>query len=273
MSTPTLQPHIRRLGAFLAALAVFLFPFFPVFGETEAPERPDIMSFPESSVLLCQSSDPDNAVAGLEKAPEERTYPASITKILTALVALENSSPTDLVTISAHAVDLSRVNSKIGAQEGEVYTMEDLLYGMLLPSGCDAARAIAEHVARSEEKFAVLMNAKAAEMGMENSHFSNASGLHDSDQYTTARDLARLGAAAAENEALCAILQTPSRELKEQTTGRLLQVKNINRLVSDPTPSEEYEKITALYPWCIGGKPAAPTPPDVPIWPWPGKTM
>lgn len=253
MSILTKQ-NIHRLGAILAALTVFLCPFLSVFAEGEAPSRPDLESFPESSVLLCESDSPEISVDGLEKNPDETAYPASITKVLTALVALEQGNMEDLVTISAHTVDLSRANSKIGVKEGEVYTLLDLMYGMLLPSGCDAARAIAEHIGGSEEGFAKLMNAKAEELGMTSSHFTNASGLHDADQYTTARDLARLGAAAAESEALCEILQTGTYDIQEQTTGRTITVRNINRLVADPKPSEEYEKITCLYEWCIGGK-------------------
>lgn len=270
----SIKMHIRRLGVLLVALTAFLcpilFPCFPGFAEeidqtgTETaqetvlepvhPERPDLDAFPESSVLLCQAESPEISVEGLEKSPDATAYPASITKVLTALVALEQGNMEDLVTISAHTVDLSRVNSKIGVKEGEVYILKDLLYGMLLPSGCDAARAIAEHIGGSEEGFAKLMNEKAAELHMTSSHFANASGLHDAQQYTTARDLARLGAAAAENEELCAILQTGTYEITEQTTGRTITVRNINRLVADPKPSEEYEKVTALYEWCIGGK-------------------
>lgn len=246
--------NMSRLGAVLAALTVFLCPILSAFGEEEPPSRPDLESFPESSVLLCRSDSPEISVEGLEKNPDETAYPASITKVLTALVALEQGDMEDLVTISAHTVDLSRVNSKIGVKEGEVYTLLDLMYGMLLPSGCDAARAIAEHIGGSEEGFAKLMNAKAAELNMTASHFTNASGLHDADQYTTARDLARLGAAAAENEELCKILQTGTYDIHEQTAGRTITVRNINRLVTDPKPSEDYEKVTALYEWCIGGK-------------------
>lgn len=253
----SMKVHMGRPGAFLAALTAFLcliLPIAPVFAEENTPERPDLEAFPESSVLLCRADSPEISVEGLEKAPDETAYPASITKVLTALVALEEGNLEDLVTISAYTVDLSRANSKIGAKEGEVYTLKDLLYGMLLPSGCDAARAIAEHMGGSEERFAKKMNEKAAELGMINSHFTNASGLHDAGQYTTARDLARLGAAAAENEALCEILQTGTYDIVEKTTGRTITVRNINRLVADPKPSEEYEKVTALYAWCIGGK-------------------
>lgn len=250
----SLKKYIGRPGVLLVALTVFLCPILSAFGEEEAPNRPDLDSFPESSVLLCESDSPEISVAGLEKNPDETAYPASITKVLTALVALEQGDMEDLVTISAHTVDLSRANSKIGVKEGEVYTLLDLMYGMLLPSGCDAARAIAEHVGGSEEGFAKLMNGKAEELGMTSSHFTNASGLHDRDQYTTARDLARLGAAAAENEYLCEILQTDTYEIMEQTTGRTISVRNINRLVADPKPSEDYEKVTSLYEWCIGGK-------------------
>ena len=249
MSQVSIRIHLRRLAALLAvmtALVVLLPTSF-------AADRPDLSAFPEKNVILAYGSDPTKSVDGLEKNADEKAYPASITKILTALVALEKGNMEDLVTISAHAVDLSSANAKIGAKEGEVYKLIDLMYGMLLPSGCDAAKAVAEQVGGTEEGFAELMNAKAQELGMTHSHFTNASGLHDDDMYTTARDLAILGAAAAQNDALCQILTTPNYTLTEQTTKRTLSVRNIDRLVNEPRPGD-YKKVSALYTWCIGGK-------------------
>ncbi|MBQ7277582.1 MAG: D-alanyl-D-alanine carboxypeptidase [Clostridia bacterium] len=240
---------IRRLAAAVAVLTAFVLGCPVAHGE----EKPDVSKFPESSVLLSTGEAPRESLNGLEKNADERAYPASITKVLTALVALEKGDLEDLVTISAHVVDLSSANTKIGVKEGEVYSLEDMLYGTLLPSGCDAARAVAECVGGSEAGFAELMNQKAQELGMMDSHFMNASGLHDGEQYTTARDLALLGAAAAENEELCRMLQTREHTVTERTGGRSYSVRNINRLINDPRPGE-YEKISALYSWCIGGK-------------------
>ena len=190
--------HMRRLAAVLAAATAFVVLAPVSFGA----DKPDLTKFPEQNVILSTGDDPTVSLNGLEKNADERAYPASITKVLTALVALEKGNMEDLVTISAYAVKLSSANAKIGMKEGEVYRLLDLMYGMLLPSGCDAAKAVAEHVGGSEEGFAELMNEKARELGMTSSHFTNASGLHDDDMYTTARDLAILGAAAAQNDTL-----------------------------------------------------------------------
>ena len=249
MSQASIRIHLRRLAALLAVMTALVVSVPTSF----AVDRPDLSTFPERNVILAYGNDPTKSVDGLEKNADERAYPASITKIMTALVALEKGNMEDLVTISAHDVDLASANTKIGVKEGEVYRLGDLMYGMLLPSGNDAARAVAEQVGGTEEGFAELMNAKARELGMTDSHFTNASGLHDDNMYTTARDLARLGAAAAQNDALCEILMTPNYTLTEQTSKRTVSVRNIDRLVNEPRPGD-YTKVSALYTWCIGGK-------------------
>ena len=241
--------HVRRLAVLLAAVTAFVV----LLPTSFAKDKPDLSKFPEQNVILSTGDTPTVSLNGLEKNADEKAYPASITKVLTALVALEQGNMDDLVTISAYAVKLSSANAKIGVKEGEVYRLLDLMYGMLLPSGCDAAKAVAEQVGGSESDFAELMNAKAQELGMTHSHFTNASGLHDDDMYTTARDLAILGAAAAENSTLCEMLTTKNYSITEQTKGRVINVRNIDRLVNEPKPGE-YEKLSALYPWCIGGK-------------------
>lgn len=239
----------RRLAALLAAVTAFVV----LLPTSFAMDKPDLSKFPESNVILAYGDDPTTSLNGLEKNADEKAYPASITKVLTALVALEQGNMEDLVTISAHAVKLSSANAKIGVKEGEVYRLLDLMYGMLLPSGCDAAKAVAEQVGGSESGFAELMNEKAQELGMTHSHFTNASGLHDDDMYTTARDLAILGATAAQNDTLCEMLTTKEYTITERTKGRTISVRNIDRLVNEPKPGD-YEKVSALYPWCIGGK-------------------
>lgn len=219
----------------------------------EEAQKPDIAAYPETYILLAEAEDPYTAIDGLEKAADAKAYPASIVKLLTALVALERCELSDTVTITEHAVDLSGANTKVGLRVGEKYTLEDLLYASLLPSACDASRAVADLVAGGEEQFAVLMNEKANQIGMVHSHFTNASGLHDEQQYTNCRDLVLLGGACAKNEVLCGILTTSDYTLHEKTTGRKISVRNINRLIRDPNPAD-YEKIKCIYPYCIGGK-------------------
>lgn len=128
-----------------------------------------------------------------DKNGSERIYPASMTKIMTLIVAYENVEDLDAkVTISAKIVNDAYVAgaSVAGFMPGEQVTVRDLLYGTILPSGADATAAIAEYVAGDEATFAAMMNKKAAEIGMEDSHFVTASGLHDKEHYSTCRDMA-----------------------------------------------------------------------------------
>lgn len=121
----------------------------------------------------------------------EQIYPASITKIMTALLALENGSLDDEVTISKNAdVSSFSIYAQVcGLREGEVWTLEDLLNALLIYSGNDVAVAVAEHIGGSVEQFAKMMNERAAELSAVNTHFVNPHGLHDEEHYTTAYDL------------------------------------------------------------------------------------
>jgi len=121
----------------------------------------------------------------------DKIYPASTTKILTALVALEEASLDDIVTVSKNACSTSFAwdEQTCGIKEGDKVSLEALLYGLLLYSGNDTAVAIAEHVGGTVEEFVNMMNEKASELMATNSHFTNPSGLYDDDHYTTAYDL------------------------------------------------------------------------------------
>ena len=116
-------------------------------------------------------------------------YPASTTKILTALIALKYGNLSDTITISKNATVFPTGASLAHLKEGDQITLEELLYGLLLPSGNDAAVAIAEYISGSVEEFANLMNSEAYSIGATNSHFVNPHGLHDDNHYTTAYDL------------------------------------------------------------------------------------
>ncbi|MBQ3915693.1 MAG: D-alanyl-D-alanine carboxypeptidase [Ruminococcus sp.] len=122
----------------------------------------------------------------------QRMFPASLTKVMTLIVAVENIPDLDdKVTITDDMVRpmIELDASRAGFEPGETPTLRDVLYGMILSSGADAALAAAEYVAGSEEKFVELMNEKAADMGLECTHFTNVSGLHDTDHYSTASDM------------------------------------------------------------------------------------
>ena len=119
----------------------------------------------------------------------QRMYPASTTKILTAIIALEEGNLSDKVTVTDAAVITEAGASLAGIKPGDVLTMEQLLYGLMMPSGNDAANAIAVHMSDTVEAFAERMNQKALELGATGTHFTNPSGLNDEAHYTTAYDL------------------------------------------------------------------------------------
>lgn len=139
-----------------------------------------------------------------EKQPDAQAYPASLTKMMTALVALEQIEDlTRTVEVPAEIFDaLYREGASVaGFLPGERARAIDLVYGVLLPSGADAAQTLAMDIAGSEEAFVSLMNERAAGLGMTGTHFANVSGLTDADHYTTARDMAKLADAALDNAA------------------------------------------------------------------------
>ncbi len=119
----------------------------------------------------------------------QKMYPASTTKIMTAYVALKYGNLDDYVTVSENAANLSSDSSVCGLKKGDVVRLRDLLYGLLLKSGNDAAIAIAEHISGSEEAFVELMNKEAVAMGATTTHFMNPHGLPDENHYTSVYDL------------------------------------------------------------------------------------
>ncbi len=148
----------------------------------------------------------------------ERMYPASITKIMTSLVVLDAVDAGQIsldtpVTASAQAVDLPWNSSTAGIKAGETLTVLDLLYCDLLPSGNEACNILSEAVAGTSAQFVALMNEKAAQLGMEDTHFMNPHGLHDPEHYTTAYDIYLMASAAMENETFRTIVRTPSYTL------------------------------------------------------------
>lgn len=146
-----------------------------------------------------------------ERNPKKRLYPASTTKIMTLLVACENiENYEDTFTMTLDITDPLYVAeaSVAGFLNGEVIKMTDLLYGLILPSGADAAMALAEKISGSEAEFVKLMNKKADELGLIDTHFVNVSGLYDSEHYTTAYDMAVILEAALKNPTCKKVLST-----------------------------------------------------------------
>ena len=160
-----------------------------------------------------------------QKGADNRIFPASMTKILTLLVAVENmTSIDDLATVTQDTINYCYVQeaSVAGFAANEVVTVEDLLYGTILPSGADATKTLAEFIAGSEEEFVKLMNNKVQELGLTGTHFVNSSGLHDPDHYSTVHDIAIIFKAALENDICRKVL---CKESYKASTG--LNMKSI----------------------------------------------
>jgi D-alanyl-D-alanine carboxypeptidase len=140
----------------------------------------------------------------------ERRAPASLAKIATALVALDAVDLSEMVEVSVHGGELAVTTDStvMGLLPGQRLSVRDLLYGLLLPSGADAAIAIAEHVGDGEPAFVGLMNSKVEQLGLRDTHFANPHGLDDPDMYTTAFDIAVLGRELMRQPELAAIVGT-----------------------------------------------------------------
>ena len=146
-------------------------------------------------------------------------FPASITKILTCLIAAEHCSMDETVTFSTEAVfGIDKGSSNVGMDVGQSITMEEALYCIMLASANEVASAVAEHVAGSIEEFAKMMNDKAASLGCSNTHFANANGLPNEDHYTTAHDMALIARAFNANDTLRHIAGTVNYEVKATPT-------------------------------------------------------
>lgn len=159
------------------------------------PAGPSV--YAESAIVM----EADSGIILYSKDMYAKNYPASITKIITALIALEQCELNEEITFSYHAThSIDYGSSSIARTEGEILTVEETLYGLMLASANECANALAEHIAGSNEEFAKLMNEKAKELGCVNTNFSNPSGLHDENHYTCAYDMALITQAALENE-------------------------------------------------------------------------
>lgn len=140
----------------------------------------------------------------------EQLYPASTTKIMTAYLALKYGDLDAYVTVSKNAVDVPSDSSTAHLLKGDVLSLEDLLYGLMLPSGNDCAVAIAEYISGSTESFVTLMNQEANALGATNTHFTNPHGYQDKEHYTTAYDLYLIFKECIQNETFLKIISSAS---------------------------------------------------------------
>lgn len=224
--------HIGRWPAWLLGM-VFL---GGAFGLASAQEMPGAAPPPTILALSAVLMNPATGEVLFAKEPHLRLPPASTTKVLTALVALERLDPNARVLVSAQAA--SAPPSRIGLRPGEAALTQDLMYGLLLKSGNDAAETLAEAAGGSVPGFAELMNAKAWQIGAHNSHFMNPHGLPNDDHYSTAYDQALIFRYAITHPLFSDMIGTRSAALRIESgpgsygNARLVPVVSHNRLLA-----------------------------------------
>ncbi len=251
---------MRKTIAMLLACMLLLTYCLPVHATevtTEATtEHPETTEYPDDPTrapdLVANAAIVMDAASGqvlYEKNSQEKKYPASITKILTVLIALEHNVDFNAtVTMSENAIwGVERDSTLIGLDVGEQVTVKDLVYATMVKSANECAYALAEYVAGDIESFAKLMNERAAEIGCKNTHFITPNGLHDEDHYTTAYDMALITKEALKNETFREIAGTlnytvPATNLTDETRP----LWNGNKMIN---PAEPY-----YYEYCEGGK-------------------
>ena len=235
-------------------LLLILNMLFSPFVKADEVTTPDISS--PAALLMDLSS----GKVLYEKNMNEKRYPASLTKVMTAIVVLENRDLSDIATVSYDSVmSLSSGYVTANLQIGEELTVEQLLYVLMVGSSNDAAIVLAEHVSGSIESFAELMNQKAKEIGCTSTNFVNPNGVHDENHYSTAYDLAIIARYAMQNETFRTLVSTTSYKLpitnKYDREDRVFTTTNSLLLVNNNNRSDNY-----YYKYATGIKTGFTTP-------------
>lgn len=226
------------------ALVVGLSPAATAFAATDWPTNVSVSA--DGAILM----DANSGAILYEKNSEEAYYPASITKILTALIIIENCDLDDIVTFSNSAVNTLESGATIvGARVGDQMSVRDCLYALLLQSANEVANALAEHCSGSIEAFAELMNRKAKSLGAVNSHFANPSGLNNENHYTCAYDMALIAQAAFANPTFVEIDSTTYYDVQP---GQLKQYPDGWRYYAHHRMLKKNDSL--YYDGIIGGK-------------------
>ena len=231
------QTFLSRPRAWFAlfALLAFLSGLFPVPAHAQQPDYdpaypqnliPEQLS--ASAAILIEA---ESGEVIFEKNPDTRIYPASTTKILTALLGLMLDDPDRQVTVSASAMDIAEDSSTIPLSFGETLRFEDVIYATVLRSGNEGANVIAETVAGSVPAFVDLMNQAAESFGCTGTHFVNAHGLHDESHYSTARDMATIARTAMQNSTFRDIVRRDRYEMPEDNIYKARTLPTNNRFM------------------------------------------
>ena len=203
---------------------------FSIDGQRALSSEPGIVATAKGAILYEMTT----GTLVYAKNPDAKLYPASLTKVMTCLVALELGDLDEMVTTAESAIaDLDWESTTIGLEPGEEMSMRNLLYGLMVESANDAANVIAEHLAGDQASFVELMNKKAIQLGCTGTHFANAHGLHDEDHYTTARDMVRIMLAALEYDDFKEIYSTSRYVIPATNLSGERILNSTNYLIAD----------------------------------------
>lgn len=221
----------------IAPLPELLTRAFPGFGKSEVwkprveAKTPHKIKLPELSAHVALTYDLTSNTLLYEKDIHKRMPIASLTKIMTAIIALENEDLKKEITVSRKAAEIGE--NIMGLAPGEKITLKNLLYGLLLPSGNDAAEAIAESSKFGRENFVYLMNKKTEDLGLADTRFTNPSGLEgDGKQYSSAYDLLVITRYALENETFVELVSTVEHAIPESTHHKAFHLFNDTNLLT-----------------------------------------
>lgn len=247
---------VKKLFAFLTTLSMVLMMSAHVMAAVDLNAKYEvdtnkIQGWPQAADIASDTGilmDADTGTVLFDKGGDQQRYPASITKIMTLLVAVENSSMDEQVTFTETGVrnvaaDSSNINSKVG----EVMTMQDCLHALMIISANDAAAQIAEHVGGTEQNFIDKMNQRAAEIGCTNTHFTNSSGLPDENHYSSAKDMALIFREGLKNKDFRSVIGDADYTIQPTNMTSDKRVMHTHHPMFAPE-SDIY------YPGCIGGK-------------------
>lgn len=213
-----------------------------------ADDSKELSLYSEAAILI----DSNTGKVLYEKNSKEKKYPASTTKILTAILAIENCDLNDTATVSYDAVmSVPSGYSNAALQIGEELTVGQLLEVLLVHSANDAANVLGEHIGGSIESFATMMNTKLEELGCNDTHFTNPSGKHDDNHYTTAYDLAKIAQYCMKNSTFRSIVSKSSCTIAPTNKYEQRHYNNTNDLV---IPSENKRADNYYYKYAIGVK-------------------
>ena len=239
-----MKTKLRRITAFFLMITILV---TMATGLASGADTPSVKG--KAAIIYCATT----GEVIWEKNGDSQLNPASMTKLMTCLLAIENLDLDQVVEVTAEATDV--IPTKIYLTEGEQITVKDLLYAALLESANDAAAALAIEVSGSIEAFAELMNERAAAIGCTNTHFENPHGLEGEDHYSSARDMALISAEAFKNQTLREIAGTTEYTIAETNKAGARQLKNGNLFLTGGE-QETSEGIVEVekYDGVFGGK-------------------